>query len=387
MVERDPRSVLPRPYWRLIPLIVLVLAVIAATTLGFVAKHSALHPPLALPTTAMTTAITGDEATCRPDRVAALDPGQQPWSPERRDASEALWKANAQDIDGFARGDDGWFFLGDAYLNNLSQAVGRQTVSEDDIAAFRDRYLGLQQQLADSGRQFAFMLAPAKWDVYLDELPQWLRELRGATTADILEARVPELHWIDPRDALRNRLADTYSPVNSHWTDYGGYVAWQYTAACLASTNDQYAKFTMPPVTDVIQIDDVAHNEFAGLGQVDSGTTWTVPEHPSPLPDYELTLGDGETHQVPWNRQAHMEEYPLRMQNEGAPSTDSVLIVGDSTFSALSPYAAQMFQDVHVVRHQVGEGPFPDIPSLAEQYDANLVLVIMTERELQVAWR
>ena len=144
---------------------------------------------------------------------------------------------------------DGWVFWSDYQWENFSQALGRRTLSDREMSAWATAFGQLRDDLAADGIPLVILIAPAKWDAYPDKLPSWASELRGATTLDRIRLAHPDLPIVDVRAALsRARTgtaerpgANTYEPNNSHWTDYGGFVAWETLARCIASLDERFA--------------------------------------------------------------------------------------------------------------------------------------------------
>lgn len=367
---------------RLLPLVLLVIAAVVLASVGLVTKMRLSGSVLEQ--------LEGrqiEPSACGSDRRDSLAGDRQPWGAENRAASEEIWANTPAANEQAVEGEDGWYFLGDAYVDNVSQMVGRKTPTAGEIDQFTQRYTKLENELAAEGIEMAIMIAPAKWDVYRDKTPLWSRDLVGATTADLLQAATPDLNWIDPRDKLRDAPHPTYSPVNSHWTDYGGYVAWDHAAACLASIDDRFSEVGTPKLSGVERTGDAEHNEFALYGKSGSDDGWTVPKLEKPLPAVTLTDRAGKESEVPGEYFADMLDFPLHLESESPQSDLHLLIVGDSMSSALTPYATYAFSSVSMMRHAAGEAEFPDILQEAKNADADLVIIEFTERNLAASMK
>lgn len=279
-------------------------------------------------------------------------------------------------------GKDGWIFYGDLFQHNYSQATGQRTYSDAEIQQFAYS-LGQQKAwLARRGIPLIFVIAPAKWEIYGDKLKQPL----GASNIpnQITEAH-PELGLVDVRQPLKNArsVADTYSKLNGHWTDYGGYIAWK---AILSAMRGQYPALTPadpPPVASVSTTDlGNEYKEFLGL---DRRNSWTSPILANPLPDVNVVQPDGSTKQIPGSTKTDMLQLPLETLEQSATGSARLLMLGDSTISSLSPYMQTSFANVLEIRHFIDEpAKRPSLISYVEKFKPTVVMYVMTERYLDI---
>ena len=111
-------------------------------------------------------------------------------------------------------GRDGYYFFGDAYVHNFSEAMGRRYYSPQEVVGTAETLTAQRQWLAARGIAFDFVVAPAKWDIYSDKLPAWTDGQRLPTIYDQLNAYDPNL-LVDLRPALQSGriTGDTYSPT------------------------------------------------------------------------------------------------------------------------------------------------------------------------------
>ena len=78
--------------------------------------------------------------------------------------------------------------------------------------------------------------------------------------------------------------------MNSHWTDWGGYIAWQTYAACHDANYPAADPLWVPPV-DGVESTRI-YNEYAPYGVPDAEPAWTVPAFSEALADVTVTAGD-----------------------------------------------------------------------------------------------
>jgi hypothetical protein len=213
---------------RYVPLIILMVCVVAATIVGTVHERSQRDDSdqAAVAARAAVDRKPSLPAVCAPPVNQGIT--VEHWRDDEREAaSEAVFSQRMTDEKpGYVTGRGGWLFFNDIQAKDFSQAIGRERQGRKQVAEW-DAYLsGMKREAEADGGQFFVMIAPAKWDVYPDRLPGWARDLRGTNSLDHLMAQHPELPFIDVRAPLRAAAPEepTYSPLNSHWSDYGGYV-------------------------------------------------------------------------------------------------------------------------------------------------------------------
>jgi hypothetical protein len=196
----------------------------------------------------------------------------------------------------------------------------------------------------------------------------------------------PDLPWIDPRAALRKaaKKNDTYEPLDSHWTPYGGYVAWQAITKCLRAADEALKPVDAPAITGV----GIAanSNEFAAYGVASGKPRRTYPIYAAAHPETTVThLPDGALianypDHVTDTVQAPLETSTPNAQGPGL----TLLTLRDSTGNALSPLWSTSFGTTVQYGHginQLGLRP-PDLAELVATHQPDVVLFVITERFL-----
>ena len=196
----------------------------------------------------------------------------------------------------------------------------------------------------------------------------------------------PDLPWIDTRPALRRaaRTNPTYEPLNSHWTPYGGYVAWKAISRCLRATDPVFGPVGAPPITGVGVTTNAS--EFAAQGVPDGEPSRTYPVYATPHPATSIThLPDGEPIANRPDHETDTLTTPLRTVTPDAQAPGlSLLTLRDSMGGALSPLWSWSFGTTVQYAHginQLGFAP-PDLAQLVETHQPDLVLFVLTERWL-----
>ena len=375
---------------RLVPLGVLCLLVTAAAVVGVVhgGKVTAGIPSSVLPKSPEVKAAERAEkakAKCVPS--FATDVKGEPWQGAQRTVSEkAFQKAMRKENKHYVSGKDGWKFFTDEQSLDISQAVGRVTQTSKQREAWANWITKQQKLVEKAGGHYYVVIAPAKWDIYPKKLPTWAQKLRGTTSLRLLMKAHPELPWIDPSAALHNAAKQnaTYEQLNSHWTPYGGYVAWQAITRCLRATDKGWAGLDAPAITGVGLGPNL--NEFASFGVPDGKPSRTYPIFAQPHPDTTTTHEpDGASLGTSPDFVTDTLQAPLKTSTPAAQRPElTMLTLRDSTGNAVSPfYSASFGTTVQYANGiaQLGSKP-PNLSQLMATYHPQLVLFVMTERFL-----
>jgi acetyltransferase AlgX (SGNH hydrolase-like protein) len=385
---------------RLLPLAALCLCVVATAVVG--AVHGGTLVGGAGPAAAEAAAAAQTRRAEREERQAerAVDraknactpkfnPGHktEPWRGKAKKVSErAFQKAIKKENPGYVRGKDGWLFFTDYQVENFSQALGRVTQTYQEEKAWAKLFRKQAKAVEQAGGKYYVVVAPANWDVYPQKLPAWAQKLRGTTSLEKLMADHPELPWLDLRAPLQKaaKKHDTYEPLNSHWSPYGGYVAWQAISKCLRASDPSLSSVAAPPINGVgIEANS---NEFAMNGVPDGKPRRTYPIYLSPHPATTLThLPDNGPVANVADDSVDMTLLPIRATTPGAQSPLKLLALRDSTGSALSPLWSWSFGNTVQYGHEIGSNnqPTPLAQILAAEHP-DVVLFVMTERYLSL---
>jgi hypothetical protein len=374
---------------RLVPLGVLFLMVTAAAVVGVVhgGRVTAGLPASALPKDpAVKAAERAEKAKSRCAPTYSTGVKSEPWQGAQRKVSEKAFNKGIKGHRNYVPGKDGWIFFSDNQSLDISQAVGRVTQSTKQREAWA-RWIAKEEQIVKKGGgHYYVVVAPAKWDIYPQKLPSWAQKLRGTTSLRALMKAHPELPWIDPSFALRQaaKKNDTYERLNSHWTPYGGYVAWQAITRCLRAIDKGWAGVDVPAISGVGITTNL--NEFAAYGVPDGTPQRTYPIWAQPHPPTTTTHEpDGATIATSPDFATDTLQAPLKTSTPGAARADlTMLTLRDSTGNAVSPFYSNSFGTTVQYGHgigQVGLKP-PNLSELMATYHPQLVLFVITERFL-----
>jgi hypothetical protein len=282
-------------------------------------------------------------------------------------------------------GRDGWVFLGDLFNRNMDQALGRRVYDANEVTLWINSRKAQQLWLERRGIKMLYVVAPAKWSIYPDRLPSWMPSHTGKHTLDLLLAVKDGPAMIDLRPALKaaRQDVDTYSPLNSHWTDYGALVAWRNIARRLGEMDPRLANLHSPLATGATVVDQ--GSEFAAMVSLPEANRWTVPILDVPLPNFEIVNADGATTSTPGGAHTSLAQMPRVTRSDKAGNTLHALVLRDSMGDAISPYVQAAFGEVVQIGHHIEDPKLaPNVPALVDRYKPDVVIYVMTERYLDI---
>lgn len=381
---------LPGPAWwrriEYVPLaIVTVLGIVAAgvgLTVQFQLSAAASQPASPTPDAG---AIGSDYPTVCRNPVSS--PDSEPWIDDDASA-EAIWNGNADAAAApVVLGEGGWAFWGDQVEENFSQSVGRRYLTVSEVDAWHDYFATLRDGLAGLGTDLYIVVSPSAGSVYADQLPEWVSGIRGSTPLDQFLAASPDLPIVDVRADLieASQSAATYTPNNSHWTDFGGYVGWQTIARCGNAMYPDSASMWVPAISAVETTAE--YNEFASYGVDDVGAQWTVPVYSEELSDVSVTSA-GSTSTVPGDKALDLSLLPAETRVvdpsvRAGVGGGSALILRDSMGNALSTLWQQSFDQTWQLQHRYDDWSSPpNYAQLVEERNPDAVIVQFAERHL-----
>ncbi|HEY4992043.1 MAG TPA: hypothetical protein VII33_08145 [Nakamurella sp.] len=293
-------------------------------------------------------------------------------------------RTNAPHPGAAVEGRDGYLFLGDDYQANFAQAMGRRFYSRDEVQRTVDAVQARNTWLADRGIAGEIVVVPATSSVYPDKMPAWTDGQLLPTVLDQLIAADPT-SFVDLRPDLKAQrvVADTYPRLNSHWSSFGAFVGFQTIVKRLQADHPEIGTLPVPTLAGTTTTD--AYNEFAGITGAAGPNDWTVSQFTAPLQPYTLVGGDGSRTTVPGDQLLDLTQMPLQTENPAAGNNDRALILADSATSMMSPYLAAAFGSTYMLRHWMDlPANSPNIPALVESYRPDVVITLISERNLNV---
>ncbi|MDQ1204244.1 hypothetical protein [Microbacterium sp. SORGH_AS_0862] len=368
-----------RPY-RDVPLVIVGIASLVAAIVGWTVQARLDADAAVIAPVTSDDAATLGGAACRP---ASEAPATEPWISDPSAAND-VWRQNADALAGpVVSGLDGWAFYNDQVESNFSQAVGRRLLTVTEVAAWRNYFASIAKALDARGIELSIQVTPSASSVYPEKLPEWAQGVRGSTPLDQLLAASPDLPMVDFRPELRDAARDdaVFTPVNSHWTDWGGYVGWQTYARCHAALYPAAPAVTVPETVGVESTG--IFNEYASYGIPDAGPAWTAPRYATEPTPIDVTDGVGATTSVTGATPIDLLRLPATTRAENPASAQTALVLRDSMGNALSSLWAHQYAQTWQIQHRYDDWSNPpNFATLVDQYKPNVVIIQLAERHL-----
>ncbi|MGP6171517.1 alginate O-acetyltransferase AlgX-related protein [Microbacterium sp. A204] len=303
------------------------------------------------------------------------------WVGEQTAGSEAVFAAHPEVFGMRVEGRDGFEFWGDEQSFNFSQALGRAPWLDDQLGQWLVYFNDLEESLRKDGRDLVIVPAPAKWELYREKLPEWADALQGETHLEQFLEHAGDLPVVDVRQGMESAKQDApvYSAVNTHWSPYGAYAAWEQTVTCAADLypDSVWSQIQIPELDGITL--SAAPNEFTPYGNSSNVEDWATPVLSSAEPVQSVITVDGLSQSGPEDGAVGLLDMPAR--TESSSGVGRALIMRDSTGEALAPIWANTFETTCQARHNLDyPDQRPDIIAQAADCDADTVLFVFTER-------
>ena len=252
-------------------------------------------------------------------------------------------------------GKDGWLF----YTDSIDNYLGTDLYADTMLRRIAKQMQGRADWCEENGITFYFMIAPNKNTIYPEKMMSSMKEgeqKRIDQVYDYLRENTT-VKCIDVRDALiaeknANPTVDLYYPLDTHWNNHGGFIAYQ----TIMDTVKQDFPNAIKHEKDEYQIDyfDAHFKDCAYyLGYYDTL------ENSGPV----YTKLDGKIGQVAWHdwsgefgqfvhayvdpENGYQEScFNMGYTNEYAADAPSLYIIRDSFFMAMSTFIRDSFSKV-----------------------------------------
>jgi len=141
----------------------------------------------------------------------------------------ALFNSGRNDV---LMGKDGWLYCASDAEHMAEHYQSLLQFSPRELSDLQNLLERRRDWLARRGIEYLFVVAPDKQSIYPEYLPSWRAPVRHQTKLDQFIGYMQShstVTILDLRPALRDakRIAPTYYKTDSHWNNWGGFVACQ----------------------------------------------------------------------------------------------------------------------------------------------------------------
>jgi len=268
-------------------------------------------------------------------------------------------------------GEDNWlFFTADQSLKLYQNQL---PLSAADLRRWQGTLTQRKEATARSGVAYLFAVAPDKHTIYPEKMPRYLHRANRPSELDQLVAMATDakLPLVDLRPALRAGKANdrlTYLKYDSHWNDWGGYLAYRAMIDALAPALPELKPLTL--TYDRFAMQTVGPDQLAIMAMVD----WT---EAAPIFDGDPQRCQNEI----------VRETPIRgseaavYRSHCAGARYKILLLGDSFMIRLMKYFAPSFGEVVFVYRSYFRS-FAEAESYIAREKPDVVIEEVVERHL-----
>jgi hypothetical protein len=286
-------------------------------------------------------------------------------------------------------GKDGYMFLGNDHVHAYDQITHRYNLPQTHIDDWIKVLEYERDYLSARGIPMLFVVAPSTGTIYADKilnLPEGLKKIPTLFDRVLKQVKKKNLPLLDVRAELieARKTVETYSKLNSHWNDYGAWVAWQKIAPKIEALVPGAKMAGLKDTPDIQTVD--AANEASRLVYIETTNAWSQPVRSKKFPDFYVQTEDGQSMPMSGESKIGFLDLPRHTISPNATSDVRALVFTDSMGTSLSPYWTASFKELLQVNHHVrmlGAAKF-DFKATVEAFKPKLVLYIMTERYLGV---
>lgn len=280
-------------------------------------------------------------------------------------------------------------------LNNGYLALPNGPLETEQAEQIGDSVQALQQQLADRGIEFLYMMVPFKVSKVDSELPVGITDDTNDAMDKVSAAFAARgVHCLNLRDSFDDS-GDPYTyfyRTDHHWNTEGGYFAFTQLAPQLESlldvtidpvllNSENYTRTVYPNwhlgyygqrtgkffagIDDFTLIEPDFATEITNMGTGETGPFAQILVNPDALQTRDtnsrMTYDNVMGRSFGWFR------------NENAANDKKLLIIGDSMMKAVNPYLALSFREIRCMdNYEVGDKLTDEF---LQEYQPDLVLM------------
>jgi hypothetical protein len=276
-------------------------------------------------------------------------------------------------------GRGGWLFLGG---NAMEQALGYLTKSAAEAKEWVERIDEYHHVVTQAGASLHIVIAPQKACVYRDKLFAGSPRMARETSLDKILAQTCSLPLLDFRPSLisARETADTYSKLNTHWSVFGAYTAWEAIAESIRVSHPGFLAVThRHPISVLVNtgVDDLGR-----MIGVKAPNNWTTPADTSVFPPVTVSTAVAPTPRSAALYSASIHSMPTHVVCDGSTSALSALVIGDSQVESLSRYIHTSFRSTHYIYKPLYQLNEMSLSGKLAELRPDVVILVITERFL-----
>lgn len=273
-------------------------------------------------------------------------------------------------------GKEGWlFYNGDEARDGSSFSNHLGLLPHGYLEYFEEFKNKLEKKnayLASLGISYVFVVAPDKWTVYPEYLPNGYHNESGISSSDMLLQYIKKnsnVNILDLRQKIKNKKEEgqyLYYKGDTHWNEMGGYLAYYEISSFLKKNNEKIKvrELREYKIETILTQEPMDLAKMLGLRKYEEIDYVFTPKEPF---SYFALHDDSEI------RNTH---YYIKY----APDLPNVLVFRDSFMNAVIPHLADEFSSsIFVWGHW---NNIKDIDNWLRKFNADIVIEETIERYL-----
>lgn len=284
-------------------------------------------------------------------------------------------------------GKDGWLYLGDMYLNTLSE--DRRASSETDLAL--GKQIGATMSAWDAYltgkgvKVFRLMIGPNKGTIYPEHMPEWARPAAHNPT-DALISQDSGHRYVDLRPPLleaKNTLPHAlYYRTDTHWNPAGAAIGFRAFAQVIAKS-DPSIVWPSPTTYTISETAQRNGGDLANFLRLSASLDDEEPVISPSTPAITTTTFDFDSKKMLTqgaNLPVKAPNTPILVESKDALNDKKVLWLRDSFGNSLSPLMAATFKNVVQLHWSEALKPGGRFQQLVDEWKPDYVFITVVER-------
>lgn len=269
-------------------------------------------------------------------------------------------------------GKDGWFFLGDKYVDSYTSSLGLVPVKEEEVKGVCREIHKLKKMCDSHNIGFYFSVAPNKGTVYNKYLPLDSRPKKVGAFKDSVISSLKKDYDVNAIDLgeyiypMRDKIK-LYYKTDSHWNDYGGFLA-------VKKLTDQ--------ISVNYDVDSLSKDDYLLITSIfDRGDLTQMLK--MKVPEDDFSFEPKSTSDIEQEVLSECEINSVMTYNKDSKSTVNAIVFKDSFFRAMmDPFSRSIRKGIFVDRADITKEIISEYIEIMED-KPDFIVIEIVERNLK----
>lgn len=280
-------------------------------------------------------------------------------------------------VPGVMMGKEGWLFLHKQNLrpSTIDYYRALSPMTPEQLDNWRRQLEKRRDWLAQKGIDFLFVVVPNKNTIYPEYMPDRIRKANPVSRMDQLLEHLRKnstVPFIDLRPALLEAKSryPVYSATDTHWNDYGAYIAYREIIHFISRRFEAFAGMTPRPLSRFkIETVDRSGGDLAIMLSLQKEILREDMIQMIPVPPLSAKMVD----------MPNVSRYVKQRRTENPSAAyPNIVMVHDSFYKKLMPFLSEQFSRVLYI----WDWDMGFYPGIIEKENPKLVINEMAERFL-----